>query len=54
MVFPFKAGKSLPEKAEDEKAKITMKQMRLQSERLDREIANERRRKAQELRRLTA
>ena len=50
----FGKGKSLVEQAENERAKVDKKQMQLQSQKIDREMLEERRRKAEALRRLTA
>jgi hypothetical protein len=50
----FGKGKSLVEQAQDERAKVDKKQLQLQSQKIDREMINERRRKAEELRRLQA
>lgn len=50
----FGKGKSLPEQAEDERAKMQKKQAKLQSERLDTMMLEERRRKSEAMRRLQA
>jgi hypothetical protein len=50
----FGKSKTLPEQAEDERAKVEKKRLKLQGERLDREMLQERQRKAEAVRRLTA
>lgn len=50
----FGKSKTLPEKAEEEKAKMAMKQMKVYNENLDRQLIMQKRLKMEELRRLQA
>ncbi len=50
----FKSGKTLPERAQEERAKLDMMKTRVQQEKTSRELMMERRRRAEELKRLTA
>ncbi len=50
----FKSGKTLPERAQDERAKLEMLRLRTEQEKSQRQLMVERRRRAEELRRLTA
>ena len=50
----FGKGKSLPEQAQDERAKMEKAQMKLQKERIDVMMIQERRRKMEAIKRLQA
>jgi hypothetical protein len=50
----FGKAKSLPQKAEDEKAKLQMKAMKVQNANLDRQLIMQKRMANEELRRLQA
>ncbi len=50
----FRSGKTLPERAQDERAKLEMQRLKVEQEKTQRTLMIERRRRQEELKRLTA